>query len=45
MIAIGSDHGGYDLKVKVIEHLKEAGYEVKDFGCYHIRMRKNACSI
>ena len=34
MIAIGSDHGGFDLKEKVIEHLKEAGYEVKDFGCY-----------
>lgn len=34
MIAIGSDHGGYDLKVQVIAHLKENGYEVKDFGCY-----------
>ena len=34
MIAIGSDHGGFDLKEKVIEHLKEAGYEVKDFGCF-----------
>ena len=32
MIAIGSDHGGFDLKEKVIEHLKETGYEVKDFG-------------
>ncbi len=34
MIAIGSDHGGYDLKVQVMEHLKERGLEVKDFGCY-----------
>ncbi len=34
MIAIGSDHGGYDLKVQVIEHLKERGLDVKDFGCY-----------
>lgn len=33
-IALGSDHGGYDLKVKVIEHLKERGIECKDFGCY-----------
>ena len=34
MIAIGSDHGGYDLKMKIIAHLQERGLEVKDFGCY-----------
>lgn len=34
MIAIGSDHGGFDLKEKVILHLKEQGKEVKDMGCY-----------
>lgn len=34
MIAIGSDHGGYDLKESVIGHLKERGMEVKDVGCY-----------
>ena len=34
MIAIGSDHGGYDLKEVVIEHLKEKGIDVKDMGCY-----------
>ena len=34
MIAIGSDHGGYDLKMKIITHLQERGLEVKDFGCY-----------
>ena len=33
MIAIGSDHGGYDLKVKVMRHLEEQGIECKDFGC------------
>ena len=33
MIAIGSDHGGYDLRMQVIEHLKERGIEVKDMGC------------
>ena len=32
-IAIGSDHVGYELKGKVIAHLKEKGIEVKDFGC------------
>lgn len=34
MIALGSDHGGYDLKVRVMEHLKERGIEYKDFGCF-----------
>ena len=34
MIAIGSDHGGYDIKESVIKHLKENGVEVKDVGCY-----------
>lgn len=34
MIAIGSDHGGYDLKCQVMEHLKERGLEFKDFGCF-----------
>ncbi|MBO5208579.1 MAG: ribose 5-phosphate isomerase B [Lachnospiraceae bacterium] len=33
MIAIGSDHGGYDLKTKVIAHLKEQGVACKDYGC------------
>jgi len=33
-IAIGSDHGGYDLKVFLIEHLKETGHEIDDKGCY-----------
>jgi len=34
MIAIGSDHGGFDLKEQVIKHLKDAGYEVNDVGCF-----------
>ena len=34
MIAIGSDHGGFDLKQTVIAHLKERGFEVKDYGCF-----------
>lgn len=32
MIAIGSDHGGYELKTELVKYLKEKGYEVKDFG-------------
>ncbi len=34
MIAIGSDHGGFDLKEILLTYLKEKGYDVKDFGCY-----------
>ena len=33
MIAIGSDHGGYDLKQVVIGYFKEKGIAYKDFGC------------
>ena len=33
-IALGCDHGGLDLKNKIIEHLKEKGIETKDFGTY-----------
>lgn len=31
-ITIGSDHAGYELKLKVIAHLKERGIEVIDVG-------------
>lgn len=34
MIAIGSDHGGYALKQKVIRHLEEAHIPCKDMGCH-----------
>ena len=33
MIYIGSDHGGYTLKLEIIEHLRERGFEVVDIGC------------
>ena len=33
-IAIGCDHGGFNLKNTVIKHLEEKGIEVKDFGTY-----------
>lgn len=32
-IAIGSDHGGFELKGKVINFLMEKGHEVLDLGC------------
>ncbi len=31
-IGIAADHAGYDLKSAVISHLREQGFEVKDFG-------------
>ena len=33
MIAIGSDHGGYDLKEEVKAYLEKMGYEYTDVGC------------
>lgn len=33
MIAIASDHGGYDLKERVKQYLEKKGLEYKDFGC------------
>ena len=34
MIAIGSDHGGFELKQEVIKHLQERNIEYKDCGTY-----------
>ena len=39
MIAIGSDHGGFDLKQVIIKYLEEQGIEYNDYGCYD----KNSC--
>ncbi|WP_300392851.1 ribose 5-phosphate isomerase B [Fusobacterium sp.] len=33
-LALGCDHGGYELKEKVKKHLIEKGHEVLDLGCY-----------
>ena len=33
MIALGCDHGGYELMQEVKKHLEERGLEYKDFGC------------
>ena len=32
-IVVGRDHAGYELKLKVCEHLKELGYDIYDVGC------------
>lgn len=33
-VAVGCDHGAYDLKEAVKKHLEEQGIEVKDYGTY-----------
>ena len=33
MIALGCDHGGYELKQEVIKYLEEHNLEYQDFGC------------
>lgn len=39
-IALGSDHGGLELKNTIIEYLNEKGIEIKDFGTY----TKDSCN-
>ena len=34
VIAVASDHAGYDLKNVIIEYLKKKGFSVKNFGCF-----------
>lgn len=34
MIAVGSDHGGFELKQEILAYLEELGYEYKDYGNY-----------
>lgn len=33
-IIIGSDHGGYELKDKIIEYLKSSGIDIEDMGTH-----------
>jgi len=33
-VALGSDHGGFELKERLREHLRERGYSVRDVGTY-----------
>lgn len=32
IIAIGNDHGGYELKLEIVKHLTDRGFIVKDMG-------------
>jgi len=32
-IALGSDHAGYALKMRLIDHLQARGFETTDYGC------------
>lgn len=34
ILAIGSDHGGYELKEEIKKHLDARGVAYKDFGCH-----------
>ena len=34
MIALGCDHGGYELKQEIIKYLKDHELDYKDFGTY-----------
>ena len=34
MLALGCDHGGFELMQEVKAHLEKRGFEYKDFGCY-----------
>ncbi len=34
MIALGCDHGGFELMQEIKKHLEERGLEYKDFGTY-----------
>ena len=33
-LAIGCDHGGFDMKEALVAYLREEGHEVKDFGSF-----------
>ena len=35
-IALGCDHGGYELKCQIIKLLEAKGYEYQDFGCHSL---------
>ncbi|MBK7108620.1 MAG: RpiB/LacA/LacB family sugar-phosphate isomerase [Bacteroidetes bacterium] len=36
ILGIASDHGGFELKIKLMELLEKAGYTLKDYGAYQL---------
>ena len=34
MVAVGSDHGGYGLKVHILKYLEDNKIPYKDYGCF-----------
>ena len=40
IIRIGNDHGGYEMKLQLIEHLIKIGYEVNDVGSHSTKKVK-----
>ena len=36
VVGIAADHGGFELKEKIVVYLKSLGYEVKDYGAYKL---------
>jgi len=40
-IAFGCDHAAIDMKVLLMDHLKAAGHEVVDYGCYDSEDKTN----
>jgi ribose 5-phosphate isomerase B len=35
-VGIAADHGGFELKAELSQSLRDAGYEVEDFGAYRL---------
>ena len=33
-LCIANDHAGYELKVKLIDYIKDKGFEIDDLGCF-----------
>lgn len=34
-ISVGSDHAGYELKIRLLDKIREMGHEVTDFGSFN----------
>ena len=41
-IAVGCDHGGFEHKNAIVEHLTAEGFEVEDFGIYENKSAKTS---